>query len=352
MMPAVEMPGTSRSRVLTWRRFASVNGLLLLLLLTSLAAGSFLGPGGTDFSALLPLDPDTNPEAATLLLLRLPRALLGALVGMALAAVGVAFQALLRNPLADPFIMGVSGGAALGGSLAMVALGSGLSASLALEGPAAFVGAALATLLVYRIGRVGGKVDTTTILLVGVVFNAFASAVIMFLKTVVSATKAQEMLFWLMGNLGEKEYPTLGLLAVLMLAGVGVLCSLSSRMNALALGEKGAGHLGVDVEQTKRWIFFAASLLVGLAVAVSGLIGFVGLIVPHLCRLVLGPDHRLLLPASALAGASFLVLADLAARLLFVPLTTEPPVGVVTAFLGGPFFLLLLRKRHRVAFTV
>jgi len=339
------------AEALTIRRFLLTNGLLLILLLLCIAAGCLLGPGGTDWASLWPLDPETNPQAATVLLARLPRTLLAALVGAALAAVGVAFQALLRNPLADPFIMGVSGGAALGGTLALAVLGGGAAASLALEGPAAFVGAAAATFLVYRIGRVGGRVDTITILLVGVVFNAFASAVIMFIKSVVSATKTQEILVWLMGSLTYREFSTLLIVAVGVAVGIAVLFCMAARMNALALGEQGASHLGVDVEKTKTIIFISASLLVGLAVSVSGLVGFVGLIVPHLTRLILGPDHRLLLPASVLLGSAFLVLCDLAARLLFVPLSTEPPVGVVTAFLGGPFFLFLLRKRHRTAFV-
>lgn len=327
---------------------AAVLGLLALLLFACMLAGVLLGPGGTDLAKLLPLNLDSNPQAATLLLVRLPRVLLAALVGMALAAVGVAYQALLRNPLADPFIMGVSGGAALGGTLALVLGGSGMG--LLWQTPAAFSGAVLATWLVYRTGRVGGRVDTVTVLLVGVVFNAFASAVIMFLKTVVTASKTQEILMWLMGSLGYQDYLTLLMLAVGTALGYLALQLASGSMNALALGEAGAAHLGVDVERAKARIFVAASLLVGLAVSVSGLVGFVGLMVPHLVRLVLGPDHRLLLPAASLAGGAFLVLADLAARLLFLPLATEPPVGVVTAFLGGPFFLLLLRRRHRWAF--
>ena len=349
--PSAVEQGLPVLRALTARRFLAVNGVLFITLLVCLVAGALLGQGGTSLASIFPLDPDNNLAAAAFLQARLPRVLLAALVGVALSVVGVAFQALLRNPLADPFIMGVSGGAALGGTLGLVVFGGGVSASLALEGPAAFLGAALATLLIYRLGRVGGKVDTLTILLVGVVFNAFASAVIMFLKTTLSAQKTQELLVWLMGNLDS--YPTSGILAALaagVALGSGVLFSTAGRLNALSLGEQGAAHLGVDVEATKRVVFVAASLLVGLAVSVSGLVGFVGLIVPHVCRLVLGPDHRLLLPASALAGAAFLVVADLAARLLFLPLTSEPPVGVVTAFLGGPFFLLLLRKRHRTAF--
>jgi len=352
----LDLPGNGTydcavAKALTLRRFVLVNGLLLFIVLLCIAAGCLLGPGGTNWSSLWPLDPESNPQAATVLLARLPRTLLAALVGAALAATGVAFQALLRNPLADPFIMGVSGGAALGGTLALAVLGGGAAASLALEGPAAFLGAVAATFLVYRIGRVGGRVDTITILLVGVVFNAFASAVIMFIKSVVSATKTQEILVWLMGSLTYQEYTTLLVVAVGTAAGIAVLFCMAGRMNALALGGQGASHLGVDVEKTKTVIFFAASLLVGLAVSVSGLVGFVGLIVPHITRLVLGPDHRLLLSASVLCVSALPVLCDLAARLLFVPLSTEPPVGVVTAFLGGPFFLLLLRKRHRTAFV-
>jgi iron complex transport system permease protein len=348
---AVANPEKAKGRLLTPGRFLWVIGLLFLVLVASVLASVLLGPGGTDLGALWPLDPDTNPEAATLLLARLPRTLLAVLVGAALAVVGVTFQALLRNPLADPFIMGVSGGAALGGTLALALLGGGIYSSIAWQGPAAFAGAMAATFLVYRVGRVGGRVDTITILLVGVVFNAFASAVIMFLKTVITATKTQEILVWLMGSLGYEDFTTIGVVAVGVGLGIAVLFSMASRMNALSLGEQNASHLGVDVERTKAIIFVVASLLVGLAVSVSGLVGFVGLIVPHLTRLVLGPDHRLLLPASALAGGAFLVLADLCARLLFLPLSTEPPVGVITAFLGGPFFLLLLRKRHRIAFA-
>ncbi len=348
-MFAMEKSADISSKTLSVRKFLLVNMALLFLLGLCVFAGSVFGPGGFHLSDLFPLDPNSNPVAATVLWLRLPRTLLAALVGMALGAVGVAFQSFLRNPLADPFIMGVSGGAALGGTLSMVLLG-GLGVGIMWQAPAAFIGATLATVLVYRMGMIGGRIETTTILLVGVVFNSFASAIIMFLKAVVTATKAQEMLFWLMGTLGSLDYWTLLILAVGVAAGIVVLYFHTSSMNALSLGEHGAAHLGVNVERAKIWVFLAASLLTGLAVSVSGLIGFVGLIVPHLCRLLFGPDHRLLLPSAALCGGAFLVLADLLARLLFIALGTEPPVGVITAFVGGPFFLFLLRKRHKTAF--
>jgi iron complex transport system permease protein len=343
---------TGQGQPLTLSRFCLIQGILLACLLFSVLLACLWGMGGFDIGALLPFDPKTNPAVAILLDARLPRVLLGVLVGAALGSVGVAFQALLRNPLADPFIMGVSGGAALGGTLALVLFGPGLTVSFSLEGPAAFLGAVAATFLIYRVGRIGSRVDTTTVLLVGVVFNSFASAVIMFLKTIVSAQKTQELLVWLMGNLGYREYSTLLGLSVGVIAGIAILFCQTNNLNALSLGEQGASHLGVNVEKTKRIVFVTASLLVGLSVSVSGLVGFVGLMVPHILRMIVGPDHRLLLPASALAGASFLVLADLGTRVLFLPLTTEPPVGVITAFLGGPFFLFLLRKRTRHAFML
>ncbi len=343
-------PSRSAFPSLSFARFALVNGLLLLLLVIVMTAGILAGPGDLDLGRVFPLDPDTNPYAAILLYTRLDRVWLAALVGAALSVVGVAFQALLRNPLADPFVMGVSGGAALGGTLAMVVFSSS-GEGIALQGPAAFAGALFATLLIYRVGRVGGRLDGTTILLVGVVFNAFASAVITFLKTVVSAQKTQEVLGWLMGIITDRDLSTLAWLTPSILAGIIVLWLASAGMNALSLGEAGALNLGVNVERLKIVVFFAASLLVGLAVCVTGLVGFVGLMVPHVCRLVLGPDHRLLIPASALAGAAFLVLADLASRMAFLAIGRELPVGVITAFLGGPFFLLLLRRRHRRAFV-
>ncbi len=277
-------------------------------------------------------------DATVLWRLRVPRAVLGALVGAALAASGSALQGLLKNPLADPFILGVSGGAALG---ATVALAVGLTALL---GPSlfAFLGSVAAMALVLAVGR--SRRSPYAALLTGVVFNAFAAAAITCIKTLVSPDRVGEILYWLAGSLGYEAPRTLAGAAVLQLACLAVLWRQSGRLNLLSLGDEDAASLGVPVQRTRTIVLLAASLSVAGAVALSGLVGFVGLIVPHLLRLVLGPDQRLLVPASALAGAGFLVLSDLLTRLLFPLFHAELPVGVVTAVLGGPLFLFLLQR--------
>jgi iron complex transport system permease protein len=277
---------------------------------------------------------------------RLPRILLAAASGAGLAAVGVAFQALLRNPLAEPYVLGVSGGAALG---ATITIALGLSTLGALGGAlvpvAALAGGLGATALVYTIARRGGEPSGPSILLAGVIVNAVAGALITFVKTLVSASKAQELLFWLMGFIDVPSPTALALVAAYVAAGAAVLVADSGRMNLLALGDEQAQHLGVDVRALERRVFLASSLVVGAIVSVTGLIGFVGLVVPHALRKVAGPDHRLLVPLSVLTGASMLVLCDLLARVAFVWIGTEPPVGAVTALVGGPLFLALLRRK-------
>jgi iron complex transport system permease protein len=294
-----------------------------------------------------------EPDRAILLGLRLPRAVLAALVGAALAGAGTALQALLRNPLAEPFVLGVSGGAALGGSLvllASVALSAVSGPAGALLGAAppvavgAVIGAVLSTLLVFGLGRIGGRLVPEAALLVGIVFNAFVAGVISLLKLLAPPDQASRLLYWLMGAIGYETGETLAVGAAFILVALAALVLLSARLNLLALGDEEAASLGVDVRRVRAQVFFAASAATGAAVALAGMVGFVGLIVPHLVRKVVGPDHRLLLPASTLFGAAFLVLADALARLAFLPLGTEPPVGAVTAFLGGPFFLWLLRR--------
>jgi iron complex transport system permease protein len=294
-----------------------------------------------------------DPDAAILFGLRLPRAILAAVVGAALAAAGTALQALLRNPLAEPFVLGVSGGAALGGSLVLVAaaaVGRVVGAAGDLLGGAppvalgAVAGAALSTFLVFGLGRIAGRLVPEAALLVGIVFNAFVAGVITLVKLLVPPEQASRLTYWLVGAVGYESATTLALGAALVALAVGTLVALSAQLNLLTLGDEEAASLGLDVRRARAWVFFAASAATGAAVALAGMVGFVGLIVPHLVRRVVGPDHRLLVPASTLAGAAFLVLADAIARLAFLPLGTEPPVGAVTAFVGGPFFLWLLRR--------
>ena len=286
--------------------------------------------------------------ARTLILdVRLPRVLLGALAGGALSIVGASYQGLLRNPLAEPFVLGVSGGSALGASLA-IALGLGASTTLgaALLPVSAFVGGLVATGLVYTFARAApGGTQGTTMLLAGVLLNAIASALVTFLKTLVSPSTAQSMLRWLTGFVELPSTAALVATALYTLAGAAFLLYDAGRLNLLALGDDAAASLGVDVPRLERRVFFASSLLVGAVVATTGLIGFVGLVVPHAVRRLLGADQRQVLPLSYLWGALGLVLCDLLARLAFRVLGTEPPVGAVTALVGGPLFLWVLARR-------
>jgi len=278
---------------------------------------------------------------------RLPRVVLAAVAGGGLALVGVAFQAVLGNPLAEPYVLGVSGGAALGATLAIVAGLSGATLLGASIVPAAaLLGGLAATALVYAVARAAGDMTRTSMLLAGVVVNAIAGAAITLVKTLVAASQAQQLLFWLMGFLDVPSAAQLGFVVFYVAVGAAILLRDAGRLNLLALGDEGALHLGVDVRALERRTFLACSLVVGAIVSVTGLIGFVGLVVPHALRRLYGPDARVLLPASLLAGGGVLVLCDLGSRAVFRWLHTEPPVGAVTALLGGPLFLLLLRRRE------
>ncbi len=324
---------------LTRRRAAAVLGLLALATGLALLAGLAGGAARLPVARWLAAWSGGDPFARSVLLeIRLPRAFGAAVLGGALALAGGAFQALLRNPLADPYVLGVSGGAALGGVLALVA-----GAPAGAVPVAAFAGALATLILVERIATTDGRLSVYTLLLTGAIFNAFAAAVLFFLQSVASLEQLHSIVFFLMGRIPTLGGPRLAGLAGVALAVAAVLAFRARAFNALGLGEEGALQLGVDVERLKRETYVLGSLLTALAVAHAGMIGFVGLVVPHLLRLLFGPDHRLLLPASLLGGAAFLVLSDLAARTLVAP--RELPVGVVTALVGGPFFLLLLRRR-------
>lgn len=283
------------------------------------------------------------PEQVRLILMeiRLPRILLAALVGYALALGGVVFQAVLRNPLADPFILGVSSGSACGAVLG-IALGLGFGFGFGV--PAlSFAGALLAVFLLLAIGSKAIGTESSTILLTGVIINAFFTATVMFFLAVAADEKLHAMLFWLYGDLSQPSYRQLALIAPVLLPVSLVLYGLSRHLDLLTMGEDTAMQLGMDVVRTKLTLLILVSLMVGAVVAFSGIIGFVGLIVPHLVRMACGSDHRLLIPLAALGGAAFLIAADTLARTLLAP--TELPVGVISAFLGAPFFIFLLRTR-------
>ena len=274
--------------------------------------------------------------------LRLARIELCVVAGAGLSVAGVIFQAILRNPLAEPYVLGVSSGAGLGASLAMVL---GLVAAGAWVLPAtAFVGALTTILLVYALARTpNGTAPVQTLLLSGVVVSAVLGSILMFVVSVAPSEKLHGIVWWLLGNLQVFDSGLLRIVSAVIVAGLAVSALWARDLNLMALGEEPAAHLGVDVEWTKKLFFLLASLMTGATVAACGLIGFVGLIVPHTVRLVAGPEHRRLVVASALAGAVFLVLADSVARTIMAP--REVPIGVITAMLGGPFFLALLRKR-------
>jgi len=276
---------------------------------------------------------------------RLPRVLLAGVVGGALAVAGVVFQALLRNPLADPFVLGVSGGAGLGAVIAVAFAGQITVGGLAGMPIFAFAGALAAIVLVYLLAHTGGAVNLHTMLLAGVVTNAICSSAIMALTVTLSYDQLQTVIFWLMGHLSTMRMVSVGHLALYVLAGLAILLAIGRDLNQMSLGESQAAILGTNVEWTKRLAFLGASLITGGAVAASGIVGFVGLIVPHGMRLLVGPDHRILMPASFLGGAAFLMFADAVARTVIAP--TELPVGVITALIGGPAFLVLLIRRTR-----
>ncbi|GJL70131.1 MAG: corrinoid ABC transporter permease [Nitrospirales bacterium] len=286
----------------------------------------------------------TDPASVILLQVRLPRLILAFFVGGSLAMVGVALQALLRNPLADPFIIGISSGAALGAAIAIL-FGVGISVwSVSALPVCAFAGAVLSLLIMYRISSAGTGFSIYTLLLAGVVLNAIFSAFIMFLTSVADPNRAFGMYAWLMGSLTGPDFSTLGVLALYLGVGLIVLGTQAQSLNLLTLGEETARSLGVEVERVKQLVFVASALLTGAVVSFSGIIGFVGLIVPHAVRLVLCADHRLLLPVAGFAGGIFLMFADTIARTVLSP--AEFPVGVVTALVGGPVFLFLLMNRN------
>ncbi len=273
--------------------------------------------------------------------LRLPRIALGILVGAALSTAGAGYQALLRNPLADPYVLGVSSGAALGAIISLI-VAPRVPGAIQL---AAFAGAVATISIVYFLGRRGGQLDSSTLLLAGIVTASFLSAVIIFLMTLLSGRDLRGMAFWLMGDLATPPSVNMGWLYFLLAIGVGTIYGTAADLNLILTGEQEARHLGVNVNRVKLVVYVAASVLTGLAVSVSGAIGFLGLLVPHVMRMMFGTDYRVLIPTSAIGGAILIVLADTLARTVVAP--TELPVGAMTAIAGAPLFIYLMRRRVR-----
>ena len=350
----VKGPWQRSGAILTSRRWGVI---LVGLLMASLGVVVFCSrfgaasvPVGEIFEALLhalktgELDSASIGTSGVILLqVRLPRVLMGFLVGGSLAAVGVTLQALLRNPLADPYVLGVSSGAALGAAVTML-LGIGTTMALLPVLPlCGFAGGLLALVVIYRLAQSQGRLPIHSLLLAGVILNAILTALIMFITSIMEPNRSAGLMAWLMGSLTAPGYPALGVLVGYVVLVSAILMHKAQMLNVLTLGEETARSLGVNTERVKKQLFALTALLTGAVVSVSGMIGFVGMVVPHAVRLVLGSDHRLLLPASALMGGMFLVVADTIARTVLAP--AEIPVGIVTALIGGPFFLYLLLWR-------
>lgn len=311
------------------------------LALVTMGAAAF---GSVHISIVRAVSDAASPDRAILMSVRAPRVLIGVAVGAILAVVGAALQSLVRNPLAEGGILGISGGAAMGAIIAMVA-GAKLGGGEAIVPLGAFGAALLSTFAVYRISMVRGRLEPFTLLLSGVIFNAFWGAAIMLVNSVVNFFFVRTIIFWLMGSFEAPTWREVAISAGAALAGGAILCAHSRDLNLLSLGDEEAQVLGVEVERLRRTIFIVTSLMIGVAVSVSGIITFVGLIVPHMLRMILGADHRLLIPASIIGGGAFMVMADLFARTVIAP--AELPVGAITALCGGPFFIFVLRREGR-----
>lgn len=340
------------------RKFFPGAGILVLLLIAAVSAGLSIGstpiPLSHSISYLVHQIPFgdivvapnwTETEATILGKIRMPRVLLGLLVGASLSLAGVAFQGVLRNPLADPYILGISAGASVGAAVAISFGASWLVAEMLAVPVLSFAGAVLAILAVFWIGRTDRKLKTETLILAGVVVNSFMGAILTFTLTMLPGNKSQQIVLWLLGSLSLRGWEYGAAVFPFFLTGFLVVWSYSRELNSLTMGEQGAASLGVNVERTKWVLLLTASLLTAVAVSTAGMIGFVGLVIPHAVRMAAGTDHRVLIPLATLAGGIFLVLCDTIARSLLSPL--ELSIGVVTAAAGAPFFAWQLQRSRR-----
>lgn len=273
--------------------------------------------------------------------IRLPRVLLGVLVGASLSIAGAAFQGMFKNPMADPFVIGISSGAALGASIAIILRLSTPFIGVSAISIFAFVGALITVFVVYNISRIKDKVPVTTLLLAGIAIGQFLTAIMSFLMVIYSNDMAK-IIYWTMGSLAGKGWEPLLRISLPVIVSIVLINFFARDLNIMLTGEETAKSLGINVEKTKVYILVLGTFMVSMTVSISGIIGFVGLIIPHIVRILIGPDHRVLLPASALTGGIFMIFADTIARTIISPV--EIPVGIITAMFGGPFFLYLLKK--------
>lgn len=334
--------------IATPARIAAVCSALAVLLIAVTVASLFVGTARISPAVLYELIKGGGHEGLTylstaeiiLFRIRLPRILMAGVAGAALSISGVVMQALLRNPLAEPYILGVSGGAAVGAILAILA---GVSASSPLLAACAFLTAILTVSVVFVVAGTRERIRSETVLLAGVIVNAFFAAVIMFLISTTTDERIHSVMFWLMGDFSFSSYREVVVASLSTVTGLFVVFSYARSLNLMVSGEAEALYLGVDVRQVKMVLLGCVSVMTAVVVSFSGIVGFVGLMVPHVVRMALGPDHRLVIPASLLVGAAFMIFSDTLARWVLSP--TELPVGVVTAFFGAPFFLYILRRR-------
>lgn len=334
-------------KILSVKKFVSTIFILFILLFMVLLISPFIGTVDIDyhkvFDRSIPFK--DNPDAVIFFKTRLPRILLAAIVGGCLACAGVIFQALLRNPLASPYTLGISSGGSLG---AVIAIHLGLTQTifgLSYITLMSFIGAVITTLFVYLLSKKRGNISVTTLLLAGVTLNFFFAAVILFIQYISDFTQSFQMIRWMMGGLDITSYSMIiGILPLILIIFI-ITFSLSRQLNLISIDVQTATNLGVNVERTRTILLFITSIMTGAVVSLSGPIGFIGLIIPHILRLIIGSDHRLLIPASIISGGAFLVICDTIARIILPQ--TEIPVGILTAICGGPFFLwLLIRKKN------
>ena len=327
-----------RQRQLLWLGALLVPGFILLAIT--------FGAVDIPLKNIFMLNSETNQDKQIIFDIRLPRALLAASIGAILALCGAATQGLFRNPLADPSLIGVTAGASAGGSVAIAFGASYLTGfvSVSLISIGAFIGGMATVLLVYRFSTTSYGTSVATMLLVGIAITAVASSLTSFLSFISDDRMLRQISLWRMGGLERANYQYVLISIVVLMPVAFGLFKLHVALNVFLLGESEARHLGIDVNRTKRWLIFLVAIGVGVSVALAGTIAFVGLIVPHLVRILVGPNHRFLLPVSAFAGALLLLLSDILARMVLAP--TELPIGLITAVVGAPIFLLLLKRRH------